>query len=299
MANNTLIGTSSTWTTASNWSTGAAPVNGDVVFLTSSSIVINAGLNNATVAPGGLNVFMDFTGRVGVTGTSNQYLQIASAAVTIGLPPVGGQSAVGSLLFNLDVGTTSSTINVLNSAAQGTTAGQAPIKLLGSALTVNLTGGVISIAALPSENATINTLSVVASGSGVSPQAYLGPACRMGTLSQSSGNVVSYSQQLVTSATISKGGRLLHEGTGGFSALTVNSGSSVNYVGSGSVNALTLTGTIDLSGGGGTVIFGSVVFLPGAVFNDPMGRASFATTPTLSGCSRDQIAVNLGVGRYL
>jgi hypothetical protein len=300
MANNVLIGTNTTWTTAGNWSTGAAPVNGDVVFLTNNSTLITEGLNNATVKLTTLNMVMDFTGRLGSNNASgNVYLQIAATTGNIGISPAGGAVVNGSSLFNWNAGTGSTTINVLTSSNSGSAQGQSPIKLLGSALTVNLLGGNISIASLPTENATVSALNVIASGQGVSPQAYLGPGCNLGTLTLTGGFVVSNSQQLVTSAVIAGSNvRLVHQGTGGFVNLTIDSG-GVTYNGSGSVNSLSLTGSIDLSGGGGTVVFGSVTLYAGAVFYDPLGRASFSTTPTLVNCTRANVSLNLGLGRYL
>ncbi len=300
MANNVLIGTSQTWTTTSNWSTGAAPVNGDIPFLTRNTTIINAGLNNATVKLTTLNLVMDFTGQIGVNGSTNQYLQIATTDAYLGLPPTGGAVANGSTLFNLDVGTSSTTINVLTSSNSGSAAGQSPIKLLGTALTINLTGGNISVASLPTENATINTLNVVSSGQGLSPQAYLGPGCNLKTLTLVGGYVSSNSQSLVTNAQISGNNtRLVHQGTGGFGTLTIDAGGSVAYNGSGSVNSLTVTGSIDLSGGGGPVTFGNTTFYAGASFNDPLGRAIFSNQPTVVGTTRAAIGINLGLGRYV
>jgi len=299
MANNALIGTDTTWTTTGNWSTGAAPVNGDVVFLTNNQTLITGGLNNATVKLTTLNMVMDFTGRLGSNAASgNTYLQIAATTGNIGIPPAGGAVVNGSSLFNWNAGTSSTVINVLTSSNSGSAQGQSPIKLLGSALTVNLMGGNISIAALPTENATVSSLNVIASGQGVSPQAYLGPGCNLGTLTLTGGYVVSNSQQLVTSAIISGNNvRFVHQGTGGFNSLTIDNG-GVTYNGSGSVNSLSLTGSIDLSGGGGTVVFGSVTLYAGAVFYDPLGRATFNTTPTLVNCTRANVSLNLGLGRY-
>ena len=300
MANNVLIGTNVTWTTAGNWSTGAAPVNSDVVFLTNNQTLITGGLVNTGVRLTTLNLVMDFTGRVGTNNVSgNTYLQISAVTGNLGIPAAGGAVVNGSSLFNWDAGTSSTVINVLNTSNSGSAQGQSPYKLLGSALTINLMGGNISVAALPTENATISTMNVIASGQGVSPQAYLGPGCNLGTMTLTGGFVVSNSQTLVSSAVISGNNvRLVHQGTGGFNSLVVDNG-GVTYNGSGSVNSLSLTGTIDLSGGGGTVVFGSVTLYAGAVFYDPLGRASFSTTPTLVNCTRANVSLNLGLGRYL
>lgn len=299
MANNVFVGTSSSWQTTSNWSTGVAPVAADNVFLTNNSTAINSGLNNATQNITTLNVVMDFTGSVGVNGTANQYLQIASPTANIGTPIAGGGFAPGTSLFNWNAGTTSTSINVYNTSNAGASLGQAPVKLLGSALTINHVGGVLSVGALPSENATVSSVNMAYNGNGISPQAYYGPGTNLGTLNVNGGSLTIASQQLVTALKVARSGTICtHQGTGGYATLQIDAGARVNYNGSGSVNALTITGTIDLSGGGGNVSFGNVTFYRGASFIDPLSRSTFVNTPTIVGASIRDINMDLGQGRY-
>lgn len=300
MANNVLIGTNATWTTAANWSSGAAPVTGDVVFLTSNATTLNAGLSNSAVLLTTMNLVMDFTGQVGINGTTNTYLQIGATTAYLGLPPTGGQSSNGPSVFNWNAGTASATINIVNSSVAASAPGQSPIKLLGSALTINVTGGNVSIAALATENATVNTFSMLNSGQGNAPQAYFGPGCNMKTLTLEGGYANSASQQLTNSAQVANNGsQLLYQGSGGFGTLTVDAGGRVTYNGSGSVNSLALTGLIDLSGGGSPITFGNVTLYAGAVFYDPLGRSVFTNSPTVVNCTRAQVSVNLGLARYI
>ena len=302
MANNVFVGTDSTWTTTSNWSLGT-PTGGQTVFLTNSNTVVTAGLDNHTTSLASLSVAMDFTGRVGVNavaGTSaNTYLQIASPLAVIGQPASGGYTASGSNVFNWNAGTTGTNITVLNTANSGSGSGQSPVKLLGSAMTITLTGGIISVASLPSETATINSMSVTSSGQAIPPQAYLGPGCNITALTVSSGYVCSYSQQAIpTALLVGNGASLAHMGSGGFSTLTIGAGATATYIGTGTITTLTLTGVIDLSGGGGPVTLTNTSFYKGAVFKDPLGRSVFTNPPTLVNCSRSDISINLGNGRY-
>ena len=301
MADNVFLSnaTSPNWTTAGSWSTGSAPVNGDIVFLTNNNTLLTLGLNNSTVALTSLNMVMDFTGQLGVNGSSNQYLQIAATTGNIGLASAGGQIGSGSTVFNWDAGTSSTVVNILTSS-NGGSVGNAPIKIKGTALTINQVGGIFSVAALASETATVNTLTVTSSAQGVSPQAWVGPQCNMKTLTMSSGAVYDSSQQVTTSASLSRSGTLLtYTGTGGFATLEVDAGAAVRYNGSGSVNSVILTGSIDLSGGGGAVTFGNTTLYRGAIINDPLGRLVFTNPPTIVGCSRTEVSINLGVGRYV
>lgn len=297
MANNVLIGTSSTWTTASNWSTGSAPTTGDIPFLTNNSTIINGSLNQSTVALSSMNQDMSFTGQVGINAASgNTYLQIVSPVTNLGKPPPSNQSSAGTRLFNWNAGTTSSVCNVMNTANSGASSGNAPIKLLGSALTINLTNGIISVAAFPAESSTI-TLNVANGNLGVAPQAYLGPGCVITALSQESGVVTSASQSVVTTALVARSGAALsHIGTGGFATLEIDSGGKVSYAGSGSINTLTITGSIDLSGGGSAVAVGTINVYGGAKISDPLGRLTFGSK-NLIGCSMSDVTIDLGNGR--
>ncbi len=276
MANNQFIGTGSTWTTTTHWSAGHPATTNEFTLLSGAAAAISAGLAQGAVVVGSLNQDMSFTGSLGTNGTSNTYLQIASPVSNLGIISPSTTTS-GSRAFNLDVGTSSSVINVMNTAQSGTSG--APVKLLCTNATVNLTGGIVSIAALASETATVNTLNVASSGTGVSPQAYLGPGCTVTTLAQNNaGAVTSASQALVTTATLTgSNAQLNHIGSGGISALTIANGAKVTYTGSGSINSMVLAGTLDMSGGGSTVHLGSGTLTVGAKIIDPLRRLVFDT----------------------
>lgn len=298
MANNVLIGTSSTFTTATNWSTGAAPVATQDVFLTNNTVSFTAGLNNATVASlNTLNVVMDYTGAMGSNGTSNIYLQFSATTCNIGQPIVGGGNANGSNTFNWNAGTNSSICNVLNTANSGATTGQAPVKILGSNMTINLTGGIISVAALPTETATISTFTIANGQTGISPRAFIGPGCNTTTLTQNAGAVTNNSQMVITTANVARSSSTLnHQGTGGYGTLEIDNGASVSYVGTGSISSLILTGTIDFSGGGGPVTIVNRTLFRGAKFVDPSKRCTFTNNATFNGCSISDCTIDRGQG---
>lgn len=295
--NNVFSGTSSTWTDASNWSAGHAPTTGENGFLTNNTTQVTAAINNSSANTASFNHVMDFTGQVGTNGTVNTYLQLGAVVGNIGVAPAGGANGAGSRLFNWDAGTSSTVINILNTANSGTAVGQAPVKLKGSLLTLNLTGGIISVAALQTENATVSSMKVT-NGGPIVPNAFMGAGCNLGTITMTGGTVVNASQMLVADCHISRSGtQFTHQGSGGYATMQVDAGSKVTYTGTGSVNALILTGVLDLSTGGGTISFGSVTIYNGAKFNDPLGRASFVTPYVLSGCSLKDIYMDLGQGR--
>lgn len=298
MSNNVLVGSDSTWTTVSNWTAGHAPTTNEDGFVTNDNIAITGGLNNASANLHSLNQVMDFTGQIGTNGSVNTYLQIGAVTVNLGLPIAGGGSGAGTRLFNLNSGTSSTLINVFNSANSGASVGQAPIKLLGSAMQVYVTGGIISIAALQTENATISKMSVVNGQNSINPNVFVGAGCNLGTLTLNGGIVSNASQLIVTNAhTARTATQLNHLGSGGYNTLQIDGGSKVTYTGSGSVNSLICSGIMDLSTGGGAVAFGSVAFYSGATFSDPLGRSTFGTPYTLVNCSLKDVNIDLGQGR--
>jgi hypothetical protein len=301
MAKNTFIGTggSADWTNTGNWSSGAAPVSTQDLYLTANSNSLTTGLAQSAVLPASLNVFTDYTGSIGnsgtVSGSSGSYLQLGPTVVNIGVQGQG--TGNGPRRFNLNTGSTTTTINVISTTSSALDSGQAPVRLLGTSMTINQTGGIISVAAFPTETATITALNIANGGTGVSPQAFIGAGATLTALSQNAGTVTTASTASVPNATVSRSSTINHIGTGGFGTLTIGTGSTCNYDGSGTVDLLQLYGTIDLSGGGGTVTLTDSTFYTGAKVIDPLGRLVFTNPPTLSGCSQKDLTIDLGQGR--
>jgi hypothetical protein len=301
MAKNTFIGTggSADWTNTGNWSSGAAPVSTQDLYFTANTNSLTTGFTQSAVIPASLNIFTDYTGSIGnsgvLSGASGSYLQLGPTIVNFGVQGQGTGS--GPRRFNLNTGTTTTTINILSTTSSALDSGQAPVRLLGTSMTVNLSGGIISIAAYPTETATVTALNVANGNSGVTPQAYVGPGATLSALSQSAGTVTIASTASCPLADLSRSSKLNHIGTGGFGTLTIGTGSSVNYDGSGTVSLLQIYGTIDLSGGGGTVTITNSTFYSGAKVIDPLGRLVFTNAPVLSGCSQKDLTIDLGDGR--
>lgn len=292
--NNALSGTSGSWTTTTNWSQGHAPTSNEYALLTTYSTAFTGNLAQTTVVLGVFNQDMSFTGTVGANGSTNTYLQIAAPIGNLGLPSAGSSTS-GSRLLNWDAGTSNTVINVMNTATSGTSG--APVKLLCTNATVNLTNGIISIAALASETATVNTLNVTGGSSGPSPQAYFGPGCTVTTMVlNNAGAITSASQAVTSGATLTgTGAALTYIGSGGFSSLNVTNSAKVTYTGYGSVNAMTLGGTLDCSNGGEPFTVAASTFTLNARLIDPLRRITFTNPPVLLGVAWKDIYVDRGI----
>lgn len=292
--NNQLVGTTGSWTTTTNWSQGHAPTTSEFTFLTTFATAFTGNLNQVAVVLGALNQDMSFTGSLGLNGTTNTYLQISTPTTNLGLPSSGSTSS-GPRTFNLDVGTSNSVINVLNTAQSG--ASGAPVKLLCTNATVNLTNGIISIAALASETATVNVLNVTAGSSGVSPTAFLGSGCTATTINQNNAGAVTNASQAVCGAATLSGSSasMVYIGSGGFNALSVVNGAKVSYVGNGSINSMILGGTFDTTGGGSTFHLGAGTLTAGAKLIDPGRRIIFDTPIVRLNVAFSDITFNRGI----
>lgn len=300
MAKNTYLGTSNDFTNTGTWSTGSAPVSTQDLYITSTSQVITAGLAESAVAPNSLNIYTDYTGAIGNPGTASgatgSYLQLGPTTTNIGVQGQG--TGTGPRRCNLNFGSTTAIVNVQSTTNSPLDSGQSPVRLLGTSMTVNLTGGIISIAAFPTEAATITALNINSGQSSVTPSAYIGAGGTLTLLSQSAGTVTTASTSSVPNAVISQSNTgLVHIGTGGFGTLTIGGGAKCSYSGSGTIALLNITGTIDMSGGGGTVTVTNSTFFPGAKVIDPGGRLVFTNPPVLSECSQKDLSLDFGIGK--
>lgn len=104
------------WDNADNWSGGAAPATGDVVYLDNFSGDIRYGLAQSGVTLAALYAAQTFTGEVGLPARSDNgypeyratYLAIGATAVQIGAGPGNGSGR-----FKLDTGSVQTTLTVV------------------------------------------------------------------------------------------------------------------------------------------------------------------------------------------
>ena len=245
MGTNLYQSTGSTdWGQTYNWSLAAVPVTGDAVFLTNNAYGIDTSLNQAAVVLASMTLDMSYTGYV---GSSSAYLQIGVTTASIGTPAAFSNGAGPGRVY-LNTGTNSAMLNLFNSRRNGMDANAAPMRFLGSALTVNQTGGVASFAALPTETATILSYTSGNGGNVVPTTAVFGPGCKIQTLNGYSGTLTSQSNQVTPLVNVENAALTL-TGSGGVQTLNVYTGGLVVIGSACTLTTVAVWGTLDLSQG--------------------------------------------------
>lgn len=106
------------WSTATNWSGGAVPVNDDTIIIESSLISIYYGLDQSAITADYLTIKQSFLGTIGLprTNASNYveyrdtYLKISPDVITI-----GSGEGTGSGRIKINTGSVATAVSVLNS----------------------------------------------------------------------------------------------------------------------------------------------------------------------------------------
>lgn len=234
------------WSTASNWSGGAVPVNSDDVIIENSSVSIRWGLAQSAVTLTSLIIKKSFTGKIGlkekVFATSSNgdtestvdveyrqaYLNIKATDAQIG-ENNQNNTAAGSGLIKLDLDSAASTTTIFGSAKAIETNKPAIQLLAASASTIiyvrAATGGVGIAVGAPFETSTIASVNIGDSMGSNGVQ--VGSGTTMTSYSQKSGTCFVEAAATVTTMDVD-GGTLTLEGDYVVTNLNVNNGATVN-----------------------------------------------------------------------
>lgn len=289
--------TNADWTTNTsfrNSSTGAtaAPASGDTILFDSRATgYLTAGLSQTSLTNMTLIFDQSFAGRVGVADVATAvgtYLAIGAPTIRIG-GSSGEGSPTGSALIMIDVGTTPSTITCLNSSSTSADTYLPPIRIIGSAPDMRVTGGSVCVAPRQGESST-GTFKVSSGGGSSNAYLFLGPGVSVTSLTVDGGECVSVSTATCTAATV-EGGTYDYLGTGAHTTLNVRDGVCY-YSGTGTITTANVHGTLDFSRspagrtvtnctvyGGGTLNFdngtpGGIVFTNPIQFPDGINSIS-------------------------
>lgn len=263
-----------TWTNTANWSAGAAPTTGDALVFKNSSIGVDY-YDASAITLGSVRFDSDYTGLVPYDISTNSYFKLTVPHLIVGMAP-GVSAGTGSGRLALNLGSVASTVDVFSTSQVATDANLMPLRLLGTALTLNVLGGSVSVAMDEFETATIAALTL--SGGTV----LLGKNCLCTSLTLGAGTVSTLGT--IPTATV-ESGTLSFNGAVTVTTLTINGGTCAPNA-AGTIGTLALKGTLDLSTGTGTLtITNPVTLYAGAVIRDPLGRLATSTQFVLSGCS--------------
>lgn len=272
-----------------NWSLGAIPAAGDDVYFQNNSVSVTAGLDQHLVALNSFNVGKDYTGTFGLATPT--YLYIDALIVNIGVPAISA-TGNGSTRLNLKTLTAGTVINVYGSG-NSADAGSTPVRLLGTAaMVLNVFGGTVGVALSPAESTAVTTLTTQTTGTSIAVT--LGSGVTVTTLNHLAGNLVDYSANAHTTATISGTGNYVYRGTGAFT--TLNVGATMFHNGSGTVTKLNLQGTINFTGGNTAMTITDADLYFGSVYSDGNARVTNTNPMSLKLCTLNNIVINLGFG---
>lgn len=236
MADNVWLGTDVTtpnsWSVAANWSLAHVPIaTENVWFPAGNSVSVTAGLNQATIVLASLNIDPSYTGKIGVlSGVVVTYLQIQPTILNMPAASAGTGAGAGSTLIAIDSASSALTANI----QQSNTADVASIRLKGTAITLNQTGGSVAIAAYPGETSTVTTARLSNGPNDAAPSLLLGAGVTLTDAYMEAGALTSYSANVAPSIRIA-GGIYDYRGTGAHSQLDVDAGACL-YTGTGTLN---------------------------------------------------------------
>lgn len=226
------------YATAGNWSSGAAPVAGDDVYILSGSSDITSGLNQSAVALNSLTVGSGFTGTAGVSGENGAYLQIATAtALFIPAASSSGLLSGGFTRFKWDAGTGTTFTAVVSATGSSADTGRGALQIKGGTASSKLyvTSGTVDVAAKPGETGTLTELDVsggtVVCGSGLTCTTIIESGDRATltvngaatTLTQFAGTLFTFGTSLLATVKINGTAYFNHRPTGNaFTNLTID-----------------------------------------------------------------------------
>lgn len=287
---------------ATNWSPNTVPINGDrQIFDYRATRNLDANLASLAAINGSIVIDHSFTRYIG-DGTA--YYQTAATAVDIG-QMTNGSATGGSSRIMLASGAAVVTYSIRRTATvpASTEASLQPLRITGSALTVNVSGNSkLGVAQLTGETATVTALRLTANDDGV-PSVELGRGVTVTAQTINAGDVHSISDN-TTTTTIIDGGIYDHEGSGGHTNVTAYAGSTFKFSGTGGITGTLIVqgatfdasrvasnrtiatarfyagSTVDLDNG----VAGSIIFTNAVEYPDGVGAlASFRTPPNVKG----------------
>ena len=194
-------------TVSTNYSPNGNPATGDTLVLDKDAIRSMAGADLHTILLAALLIYQDFSGTYSV-GTTAVPLKIGATKLDIGVPGDPSQNASGPAGLILDIGTSPSTITILNTGQGNTDAGYENLRLtaVNAANIFTLAGGQASVGIgtnLIGDTPTMGTITV--SGGILN----MGAALTWSVLSvEGSGRVLCRSGGAGTVVTVNGNGRL-------------------------------------------------------------------------------------------
>jgi len=233
--------------TATNWSDGAAPVNGDILdFNHLATRDVDAGLSTALTTVT-LNVERSFAYKIGIRSGST-ITPLTLAGGTLNMPrSTGSGFDSGSPQVMVAFGSTAAVVNIEDSNADGDVASIPTVQVTGTSLTVKQSGGNLGLAVNPGEATTV--VFTITEGNGqTTPKLYIGEGVTITSGVANAGEVYDRSNNTRTSIRVSGATwEIAATSTGATTTMTIDEGRVIDN-GSGNITTLTARAEYDASG---------------------------------------------------
>ncbi len=296
---------STSFTTAGNWSDGNAPGNGDTLIFNSLGTAnvetdLSTALTTVTVI-----VEQSYQGRIGTLSSAGvaAYLVLDGGTLIVGQNTGGSSSGQGSPLVLVDFGSTTATATIYDSASTSYNAYYPPIMVKGSSLNLVQYGGKVGIAPLTAETATLVTGKLSKGANpGIGANLYLGRGTTVTAMNAGTGTILNRSSNTTVTTVLSGDSSYTYDGSGAHTTLTVNTGAKAIYSGTGTVTTLNLNGTFDRTKDGRALTLTTTNLYRGANFllDNGVGTSTTRSTVNLVQCAIQELgALTLPAGEKL
>lgn len=212
------------WATVGNWDTGVAPVTGDTVNINFGSADINSGLSQSGVTLAALNIGPGFSGTIGTTGSTGDFLAISATLWSVNSKSGRMKINFGSVQYTGTIIGTAPAIDTGMPALEilGTHASN---KIYMSCPDANSTVGVAT--RFGGETSTISEFDIQGG------TFTAGAGCTLTTGKMSGGSVVTINSALTTLTQSGRNCNLTTQGTGAITTATITGQAFLNNRASG------------------------------------------------------------------
>ena len=293
---------STTFSTAGNWSDGVAPANGDTLIF---NYLGTANVAGAATGLTGCTIIVEesYSGQIGsLSGATASYLTFDGFTCYVGQRSGGGTASGPQLVMIGNSGSNPATWVVYNTNATSATNYFPPVMTKGSATTANVYGGGFGAACLPGETCAL-TLNLLKSGgdSVNDPSAYLGSGVTAAAVRMNAGTVFSRSDNTATAVTLEDdAAEYEYQGSGAHTTLTCWAG-TVESRGTGTITTLNLGGVFNRNKDARAATITTANFYDGATFDIDNGvpGSTTVTTKNLIDCGMQGVTFRTPKGDLL
>ena len=213
------------WVTAGNWSGGAAPVNGDVVYIDRTTDNITLNLDQSAVTLDGLFITSEFEGTIGNgLDETDEFLQIAVDGNN-GNVVIGEGDGNNSQRLNLDLGNTVCNIDIRNTQTTGLDSPKSPVRIKcnNSSNVIQINGDASNVSFNDDPSLSVQALGTITVFE--TNNAYIGPGSTYTELNVISGTVLVAEAQ---GSNQIQGGTVTFEGSTAISEIIQTDGTVIN-----------------------------------------------------------------------